>query len=125
LWRRIKVVLVLIGASLALTIYLLGYYSARKDHLLVRRQYVTYEKGVAREKYVITCGNFGPGRGGILVSPNEIAFCYIVFTPLRLLEGKLRAMRMMDKAFQAVDRLKPPPRSRCRLQPGATDETHN
>lgn len=73
-------------------VYVLGYYSARSDHVLVRRVNPTYsEEGLTHNTYIIR-GNFGPGKGGILVSPLEIDLCYYAFTPLRLLEAKYRDM---------------------------------
>ena len=56
-----------------------GYYSARRDHILVKRIHWTGNNSIGT-------GRFGAGQGGILVSPNEIIFCKIVFTPLRKLE---------------------------------------
>lgn len=71
----------------SLAIYILGYYLARKGHLLVRRPHYTCTDDADRQAFSIFPGNFGPGKGGILVSPNEILFCHFVFTPLRLLEA--------------------------------------
>ena len=87
---KMKWVILAIGIAI-LCIYLIGYYSARKDHLLVRRLAITYgANGEIIRNYYIIPGNYGPGKGGILVSPAEIQFCYIVFTPLRVLEEVCR-----------------------------------
>ena len=86
-----KILVILAIGIAALCIYLLGYYSARKDHILVRRLNVTYGPGgTIIRTYNIVPGNYGPGKGGILVSPAEIQFCYIVFSPLRVIEAKYR-----------------------------------
>ena len=80
---------------IALSIYILGYHSARKDRLLVRRVHFGDPT-----TYSIVPGNFGPGRGGVLASPNEIMFCYIVFTPLRILETQYQNRRASNNALQ-------------------------
>jgi len=81
---------IIILCIICCAIYILGYYSAQKNCILVRRlNFAHTDQGVIQcVTYSITHGNLGPGKRGILVSPVMIQFCYFVFTPLRLLEAK-------------------------------------
>ena len=79
--------IIAISLAVCMAAYLYAYYTARRDHLLVRR-IIPHGSGktLTIQNHIIP-GRFGPGRGGIIVSPNLIGFSNFIFTPLRKLEA--------------------------------------
>jgi hypothetical protein len=94
--------IIIVAAVLALSAYVFAYYTARRDHILVRRVILQGGGESMVLRHHIIPGRFGPGRGGILVSPNLIGFCNMIFTPLRTLEELQWNMKSSNQTIEGA-----------------------
>jgi hypothetical protein len=94
--------IIAITVAVCMAAYVYAYYTARRDHLLVRRIIPQGTgKALTIQNHIIP-GRFGPGRGGILVSPDLIGFCNFIFTPLRKLEATHWNMKSSNQALHGT-----------------------